>query len=531
MKKSMKEVHIKRMSRFLPLLFLVPIYVILYKIYIPKVNAFGCFDDCFNIVAGYFITNGKRLYSEIFFNHQPLMAYFSSFIQTAFHPINIYELILIHRKSLMVFSFIMNVFMVFRFGTPVLGFVLLYEFSKFYIFGDRFLAEGIIVYPLVYMVGLVWQKYTCKKLYWYDYVLSSLFAWFIIFLREPYVILSFFLFLLILFGKPFSYSKKIALGLLILLVIFFLAITPLQEYFFNVVTVNNQIFRSEVNEQNLLGLGAVKLFVYPILLLFGGEWNIFRHFIVGLDLIFLATLLLLLRVKKERGVLFILFLILGFSNIRIVPPGKIFYAAFHMIVWYGLFIATLIFLLTDLFFYKKKIAASLLIILIIPLFYIAGSPKSFIREKIDPHYELITNYGKELQVGEVVRLLSKPTDTLYLDGGDDLIYWQAKRLSPYKYSWYTSGMRGFARYRQARLDMFVTSPPDFYYRFCTKQVVLDYFLPKAYENDYQNIYSLGKPTCLYVKKSKIADIQEERWQKAKEFLYELPNNAKTNYRY
>lgn len=520
----------KIIARFLPLLFLLPIYIVLYKIYMPKVSAFGCFDDCFNIVAGYFVVNGKRLYSEIFFNHQPLMAYFSSFIQTVFQPINIYELVLVHRQSLITFSLVLNLFIIFRFGLHMLGFVLLYEFSKFYVFGDRFLAEGMIVYPLVYMVGLVWQKYTHKKLYWYDYILSSLFAWFIIFMRESYVILSFVLFLLIIFGKPFSYSKKLALGIFILLVIFFLAIMPLPEYFFNVVTVNNQIFHTEAVENNLLGFGVVKLFVYPILILFGGEWNIFRHFLVGLDFVFLVSFLFLLKLKEKRRVLFIFFLILGLANVRIVPPGKIFYAAFHMIVWYGLFIATLTFLLNALFFYKKKIAAALLTILIILLFYIVGSPKSFIREKTDPHYEFITNYGKELQVGEVVRALSNPTDSLYLDGADDLIYWQAKRLSPYKYSWYTSGMVNFSLYRQARLDMFANNPPDFYFRFCAKQKTPDHYLPKAYENNYQSIYSFGKPTCLYVKKSKIADIQEEKWQKAKEFLYELPDNIKSKYR-
>lgn len=515
------------MARFLPILFLLPIYIALYKIYIPHVNAFGCFDDCFNIVAGYFITNGKRLYSEIFFNHQPLMAYFSYFIQTKFHPINIYDLILTHRQSIMAFSFIVNVLIIFRFGLPMLGFVLLYEFSKFYVFGDRFLAEGVIVYPLVYMVGLVWQKYTSKRLYWYDYLLSSLFAWFIIFMREPYIIVSFALLFLIFFGKPFSYQKKVALGLFILSVIVFLAMMPMPEYFFNVVTVNSQIFHSEAADK-LLGLGVIKLFVYPIAILFGGEWNMFRYFLVGLDIVFLISFLFLLKVKEKRLVLLMLFLILGLANIRIVPPGKIFYAAFHMIVWYGLFIATLLHLLNALFFYRKKIAASLLIILVILFVYIVGSPKSFIREKADPHYELITNYGKELQVGEVVRLLSKPTDTLYLDGGDDLIYWQAKRLSPYEYSWYTSGMLSFSRYRQARIDMFRKTPPDFYYRFCSKEKMAGYFLSKSYESDYVNLYSLGKPTCLYVKKSKILNIEEGRWQKAKEFLYELPDNVIKN---
>lgn len=523
MKKPAKTAYLKLKLRFLPLLSILPIYIILYKIYTPKVNAFGCFDDCFNIVAGYFIVEGKRLYSEIFFNHQPLMAYFSSFIQTVFHPINIYDLILTHRQTVMAFSFVMNVLMVLRFGLPMLGFVLLYEFSKFYVFGDRFLAEGIIVYPLVYMALLVWQKYTSKKLYWYDYVLSVLFAWLIIFMREPYIIISFTLLFLIFFGNSFSSVKKVALGLFVLLVILFLAVLPMPEYFFNVVTVNGQILRSEGGENNLLGPGIVKLFAYPILILFGGEWNIFRYFLVGLDLIFLISFLFLFRIKEKRRVLLISLLILGFANVRIVVPGKIFYAAFHMVVWYGLFIATLTFLLNDLFFYKKKIAASLLIVLIILFVYIVGSKDSFTREKNDPHYEFITNYGKELQVGEVVRLLSKPTDTLYLDGADDLIYWQAKRRSSYKYSWYTSGMPRFSRYRQARVDMFATSPPDFYYRFCTKEIVFDYFLPEAYENDYQNITSLGKPTCLYIKKSKIENIAEERWQKAKEFLYELPD--------
>lgn len=514
----------------IPLLLIFPIYVALYKIYIPKVNAFGCFDDCFNIVAGYFITNGKRLYSEIFFNHQPLMAYFSSFIQTAFHPINIYDLVLIHRKSIMAFGLVMNVAIILRFGLPMLGFVFLYEFSKFYVFGDRFLAEGAIVYPLVYMMGLVWQKYINKKIYWYDYALSSFFTWFVIFMREPYVIVSFVLFFLIFIGKPFSTSKKIALSLFVLLVVAFLSIMPLSEYFFNVITVSSQIFRSEAGDNNLLGLGIINLFAYPTLIFFGGEWNIFRHFLVGLDLVFLTSFIFLFYLKETRRALLVVLLILGLANVRIVPPGKIFYATFHMIVWYGLFISALILLLNRLFVYKKKIAVLLLVILAISFVYIVGSLKSFIREKADPHYEFITNYGKELQVGEVVRILSKPTDTFFLDGGDDLIYWQAKRLSPYKYSWYTSGMNGFPLYRQARLDMFAVSPPDFYYRFCTKEIVVDYFLPKAYENDYQNIYSLGKPTCLYVKKSKIADIQEERWQKAKIFLYELPNNVGIKYR-
>src|SRR5689334_18076619 len=34
----------------LTLFFLIALYMFLYKVYIPRVNAFGCFDDCFNFM-------------------------------------------------------------------------------------------------------------------------------------------------------------------------------------------------------------------------------------------------------------------------------------------------------------------------------------------------------------------------------------------------------------------------------------------------------------------------------------------------
>src|SRR5216684_2372395 len=89
-------------------LFLITIYFSLYKIYIPKSNAFGCFDDCFNITAGYFITKGKVLYEQIPFNHQRLMADMSALVQSFSSPVNISELILHHRQFLLIFGFFMN---------------------------------------------------------------------------------------------------------------------------------------------------------------------------------------------------------------------------------------------------------------------------------------------------------------------------------------------------------------------------------------------------------------------------------------
>lgn len=499
-------------------LFLLPVYIILYKIYIPRVNAFGCFDDCFNIVAGYFISEGRSLYSEIFFNHQMLMAHISYLIQSVFHPVNIFELILRHRQFVLLFGFLLNTLIVLRFKFVGVGFVLFYEFSKFYLFGDRFLAEGLIVYPLVYIFGSLWEKLQNKKIYPVDYLLCAILAWFVIFMREPFIPLSLIMFTLFMWGRPFYTIKKIAIAIFVSLTgVTFLSV-PLSDYIFNVLAANYSVHLGG----GVFNLELLKIFFYPIFLFFDGEWNIFRHFLVGLSLLFVYLFFYFLFVKRRFKLCGIAFMVLALANLRVVPQGKIFYMAFHMVPWYGLFIAIIFLMLKDFYTYKKK-SSFLIVSVFLGLFgYLMVSPSSYVYDKLDPHYEFITNYGKELQVGEVVRLLSEPKDTLFLDGADDLIYWQAKLLSPYKYSWYTSFMPRFSRYSQARLEMFKTSPPDFYYRFCAKQEIPSYSLPDEYRKDYTKLYSLGKPTCLYVKKTKIPKISKERWEKAKEFLYEKP---------
>ena len=193
---------VKRYLLPILLLLLVVFYGVLYKIYIPRVNAFGCFDDCFNFMGGYFLLHGKRLFSEIFYNHNPLMAYVSFLVQYFSHPQSLYELVLRHRQFLLLFSFTISVLLTVRFRLKAFMFIIMYELTKFYLFGDRFLAEAFVIYPLVYLLGLAWDKFNKIKLNKTDYILAAIFSWFIIFAREPVVPA-----VLLLFGF-IIYSKK-----------------------------------------------------------------------------------------------------------------------------------------------------------------------------------------------------------------------------------------------------------------------------------------------------------------------------------
>src|SRR3989304_6758934 len=196
------------------------IALLFFALNLQRIGAFGCSDDCNNIMGGYFLLKGKHIYSEFFFNHAPLMAYISFLVQKISHPTTIYQLILFHRLSLFVFAFAFSVLLLIRFKWIALAFLLVFESVKYSFFGDRFLAESFVVYPAVYLLGLVLFKIKNEKLKPFDYIFSSIFVWFIIFMREPYIPLALFLYLCLVIGKKDIREKITSIGIFLILIIF-----------------------------------------------------------------------------------------------------------------------------------------------------------------------------------------------------------------------------------------------------------------------------------------------------------------------
>lgn len=516
--------HQDKLTKIISLLILGILYVVLYKIYIPRVNAFGCFDDCFNFMGGYFLLKGKHIFSDFFYNHQPITAYISFVIQYVSTPENIYELVLRHRQFILLIGLVSNTVLIFRFGAKVILFTIFFEFSKFYIFGDRFLAENIIIYPIVYMIGLIILKLNRKKLLNVDLLLSAVFTWFIVFSREPYVLLALFLFAVILYSKNLIAIKKAPIILFILLSVVTILSFNVDEYFYNLIIINFQIVIPNEIKGQLYG-GLQTIFFYPVFVLLDGPQNLYKSFLVGIDLLFLFYFLKLIANRKFI-IAFIIFIILGLANLKPNIPGKLFYESFHMIVWFGTFTFITVFLIFEEIKNKKINYLSVLLLLIIFIVFIS-SPNYFAKEKISTHEEFLTQYGYLMQDGEIIKILSKSTDTLFLDGDNELIYWQAQRMSPYKYTWYTSVMPLMRKYIDARQEMFKNNPPDFYREqgLCPKKnVQIELSIQKFIEDNYINLVIDKKQSCLYVKKEKISEISEKQWEEAKKWLYELPSN-------
>src|SRR5436190_13296164 len=286
-------------------LFLIPVILFLFgifKLYYDRVGGFSFGDEYNNFVAGYFMVKGRTLFSEIFFNHQILMAQLSFLIQKILQPDTLYKLVLYHRGFVLLFSCICNIILAIRFREKALGVIFFYEILKYYFFGHLFLAESLIVYPLLYLFFLCFEKISSKQISAKDIVLSGILTWFIVFMREPFVPLALLFFGIILAGRQMIQAKIIAFALFVLFSILLLISVPVQDFYELVIRFNfiNTIFMKAPSS----GAGIQSILFYPIYFFFNGKWNFFRYIILGLDSIFLFLFIYSIALKKYKECLF-----------------------------------------------------------------------------------------------------------------------------------------------------------------------------------------------------------------------------------
>lgn len=509
-----------------PFFFFALFSIVLYKTYNAHTAAFGCFDECFNYVAGHFILKGRVLYREIFFNHQMLMAYLSSIIQILFRPESIYHLVLEHRMFVFFFGLAMDVLIMWRFGISGVFFAFLFEATKFYFMGSLFLPESILVYPLVYLFGLAWQKRMGEKVSIFDYIASAAIAWFIIFLREPLFLVALFLYILVSVDRPFRKKNVISLGVFSSISFFTLLFTALPDYIFQVIIINSKTaFLSEVNAYGNALFTLANIFLYPGALLFTGIRSFLREILIAIDILFLIGIAIFLKRGGKKSLILILVIVLGLANLRVVPPGLMFYESFHMLSWYGLFLMATFLLMQYVYAsrYMKKLGLFLMMGSFAIFAYAILSPQSFFYDKIDKEREFGLHFDHYYIYGEAIKSLAKPQDTLFLEGWDDLIYWKADLMPAYRYIIYkhTTGIPDL--FVQERTAMFRHNPPDFYYSPHEKGMHLFGFLPQSRVDDYVELMHTGVPSGLYIKKSKLPSITKEQWEKAGLLKFSFPS--------
>jgi hypothetical protein len=482
---------------------------------LKRTASFGCFDDCFNYTAGYLLTTGRELYTTIFYNHAPIPAYLSAFILTLTKPINIYDLLFQHRTFLVMFTLIWTCILIFRFGTKSALVLIGYECMKWYFFGNRFLAEAMIVYPIAYLFFLFMEKKKDIKLV--ESIWIGFLAWLVVFSREPYIPLVLFLLISIAWKHTHIQAIIVFLTLSLLTLPFF----NIQEFYFNLVSVNTATVLADSSKNTPFFQRMLETLLYPLFLLLYQKERVWQS--IQLIFLIIGTLSLYSFIRKKAfGITIWFIVLLALSNIRATPIGTVFYSSFQLLPWFMLSICIAAYLITHIWHHSRLTSVLTSILFFSALFWTTATPSSFLYEKISAHDELITNFSEEIQIGNIMHHLQTKDSDIFIDGWAELIYWQAQQKTQYRFGWYTSVMPMIDRYRTERFNYLTTTPPELYYGTCPQSTLKERTLPTEIVHLYTNIRIAGKPSCLWIKTDILPFIRQDQWEKAKEFLVEQP---------
>lgn len=502
----------------LPLsLFVLTAFLVLVTsyLYLKKTASFRFFDEENNIVAGYLITTGRRLYSDIFMNHNPLPLYMSAAIQKIVPVQTLFELVKVHRLFMILFGIGANILLYVRFRSKALMFICVYEFMRYYVSGQMFLAEGMIAYMFAYIVLLIISTLTShKKIQKWDIVITSFCFTFIILSREPYIPVALFLysivFLLASSKKQFILSALLALGITAAVMIQF----DLSEFYKQVFLLNREMARNEFKVQDGMQMfsGLTQLYQYvQVGLRFDKPLYILLA-LVNILLLFLSVNVLKRTSRMNQIVILTTgFVVLFLAGVRNFGAGVEWFGMYRSIPYISILLAMVSALASN--------RISLLVIIV--TFLIAFlHPRSHVIEKRVNAEEYYINYSQTNQVGAVITALCKDYPkpcTLHIDDIYVYPYWITKKPPSYKYAFYYGVNQIYLDYKAIRERELLKSAPTIYYD--ANCMVSPVGLPAQIKSDYTYLTEINlmthkeKQSCIAVQNELLpyvdADVAKE----------------------
>lgn len=243
-------------------------------------------------------------------------------------------------------------------------------------------------------------------------------------------------------------------------------------------------------------LTIIKAIFSPILALINPGVSPILLVTKTLSLLFLISLGYLV-IKKKYLQAGIYFLMLGLTNIRFVEPGSGHYTGFHLLPWYG----TLIFVATALYIKKLKIAYVILIALALSASISFAKSELFVKKDFSKDY--LINYSTHTDIGQIIKIFTKPQDTLFVSPDAWLVYWQSNTNHLPKLFGYYAWMQIMPQIHNKVIQTFKTNPPTFLYCDDCQNAELGQYL-----NKYKEIKRYGGKTNLYVLPERLQNLTQ-----------------------
>lgn len=453
--------------------------------------AFQFVDEQYNLAIGKYLLRNEVLYDDIITNHQPITHLLSFAVQKYSNPNNTFMLLIRHREFIILWSTIWSLLFALYFGLPALFFIFLYELTKGLLLGNLFLAESLVVYPLIFLIGAtVFNKQGLNSS---ELLFSGICLGLSLLLLGPIWPTIACLILLLLYQRKCSFIKTliyITSGMIII-ILPILRYVSVSGYFHYYLFTNFTFTIPNYHGSESWITTTFKAFLTPVISFLRTDESL------TLWIVKISSLLItvnLIYQKKFKQFLLIIFL-LGMSNIRFVSPGNEDYSGFHLLPWYSslIFITSIIvvkaFKENSHFFIKITNIALVTLVVILTFKYTL--PVIF--EKQDIQKDYLINYSTHTDRGELIRLIAQPSDTLFVSRDSWLVYWQSNINHLPKLFGYYTWMAGIPKLHSEILDTFIKHPPVFLYCENCKESEFRQFL-----SQYSQLRKSGNNIDLYV---------------------------------
>lgn len=470
-------------------------------------------DEQYNFAIGKYLSKGEILYDDIITNHQPITHIFSALVQIIRDPNTTFSLLVNHRVAMAFWSGIWALLLIANFGTGVFLYVILYELTKSYMFGNLFLAESIVVYPLSFLAGIVIYH---KKLNKSSLILLGISLVIVFFTLGPIWPALFFLAIMLAIQLKDRFNKDllyIVFGSLtvILLVIKF---SSLSGYIYNYLYLNytytvpayHQLYYQESWIVTIL-----KSFVTPMLAFATSNTNPILWVIRLLAVSLILSIIYLIRAGKIIQVLVIVVL-LGLCNIRFIYPGSGSYGGFHLLPWYSVFLFVVVTIALQQFKRSRSLFFKFLTVMIMTatLFVSFKYALYNFSNKKDSQEDYSINYSTHTDIGQIVRIMKYPKDTLFTSPDAWLIYWQSDAPHISKLFGYYPWTSGVPEFHKKILETFTNNPPTFFYCDNCQGLDLGQFIMS-----YEQVIKNDEKTNLYVLPYRLDNLTKKQQEQLK----------------
>lgn len=476
-------------------------------------QSFHFVDEDEHFVVGSYLNQGYRLYTDLSANHQPLTYITSALTQKVLQPKTLFTLFKAGREAILLWSILGGVWLILQYGAIALPFILFFELTKVFLFGNLFLSESLVIYPLVAIVGecyrLIFTSYQPKKWQIVSFGLANFLA---IFNLLPLIVALLFLDLIYIIKikqkRLFIFSLIVPIGLL------FVFINPL-DYFRETIYYNWKYTLPFLSPQTE-NFKFLRFLIFPFLSFFVSKNSILNQWIILFSLVFISNLFVLIINNKNRFLIWHLtfYLLITLINNRNLVPGEMFYSGFHLLPWYAVFILFNLLNLQLIFNNKLKFKYLSLVILSVGSIYLMISPHMPYFEKIDKLKEHNTNFLSYYLIEKGIKILAKEGDRIMVLPDETLVYWNSGVRPATKQIIYHSWEYGVPLLKTEMDKVLANNPPEFIYANFDRIGRADYrpVIVPILKTKYWQVTVNGVAQNIHIRRTKIKSISEDQWQ-------------------